>query len=227
MQANSHMHSHTDLAKSHARVIAAIEAGDLESCKTELEAYFDSFNREDFYLFKLKLGSLFHDIVALCEKRLVLLETANFGLVLDFDIMSPFSTISGLRRHLLEAYITPLCNAVNASSEDDSILEQMRGFVGSHIAEDSSLERCAATLGYNPNYLSRYFKSHTGKTYIEYVTDVKMERCMQLLRETQLTVLQIAEQVGYPHSQNLIRVFKRSTGLTPGQYREQANRTKQ
>jgi AraC-like DNA-binding protein len=224
VQAKNRMHSQANLTKSHARILSDIAAGDLESCKAELKAYFDYFDEEDFYLFRLELGSLFRDIVALCEKHLVVLETVNFGLILDFDIMSPLSTIHNLREHLLETYVIPVCNAVNATSGNDIILEQMRGFVHDHIEGDSSLELCAVTLGYNPNYLSRYFRSHAGKTYIEYVTDVKMERCMQLLRETDLTVTQIAEKVGYPHSQNLIRVFKRSTGFTPGQFRDQANR---
>lgn len=90
--------------------------------------------------------------------------------------------------------------------------------------KDLSLESCAELEGANPFTLSRAFKHVTGVNFIDYLTDVRVEKAKALLAETDMKINEIAERVGYQPSY-LIRVFKKKAGLTPGQFRDEHTRS--
>ena len=56
---------------------------------------------------------------------------------------------------------------------------------------------------------------------MNYITEVRMEKAREHLKDTDLSVIEIAENVGYEDSQYFFRVFKKTTGVTPLQYRQQ------
>lgn len=91
-----------------------------------------------------------------------------------------------------------------------------------HIREHSetnySLIECADIIGMSPSYLSRMFKKEMGVTFIEYMTEYKVEKAKQSLQDTDLSVTEIANIVGYSE-RNLNRNFQRYVGMSPRQYR--------
>ena len=70
----------------------------------------------------------------------------------------------------------------------------------------------------SPQYLSKLFKKKKDLSFIEYLTKVRIEKSIELLRTTDLSVSDVAERVGY-QMKNFIRVFKKQMGVTPGQFR--------
>lgn len=64
---------------------------------------------------------------------------------------------------------------------------------------------------------------HCGMNFIDYVTQYRMNKARELLRNTDMKINEIAESVGYQPAY-FIRLFKKAEGLTPGQYRENAHR---
>ncbi|MNR36086.1 HTH-type transcriptional regulator YesS [compost metagenome] len=83
---------------------------------------------------------------------------------------------------------------------------------------DLSLDQCAQICGLSPQYLSKLFKKKKDVSFIEYLTKVRIEKSIELLRTTDLSVSDVAERVGY-QMKNFIRVFKKHMGVTPGQFR--------
>lgn len=69
-------------------------------------------------------------------------------------------------------------------------------------------------------YLGQYFKAKTGMTISEYITQVQINHTKNLLVDTELSIREIAEQMGYTNVSNFIRKFKAKTGVTPGIYRK-------
>lgn len=82
-----------------------------------------------------------------------------------------------------------------------------------------SLELCADRLGTSPYTLSRAFKQITGVNFIDYVTNLRIERAKELLRDTEMKINEVAESVSYQHTY-FNRIFKKYEGITPSQYRE-------
>lgn len=85
---------------------------------------------------------------------------------------------------------------------------------------DLSLQSVSETLNLNPAYVSRLFKMTTGKTFVEYVTWVRMEKSKELLLSGELRVHEIGKSVGYNNAYYFIKVFKEHAGVTPGEYKK-------
>ena len=83
-----------------------------------------------------------------------------------------------------------------------------------------SLEGCADYTGTNHYTLSKAFKMYTGSNFVDYLTNLRLEKARELLRSTDLKVYDIAERVGYQNGY-FNRLFKKTEGITPKQYREQ------
>lgn len=98
-------------------------------------------------------------------------------------------------------------------------VEQVIALMHETYMTDISLESCADHVRMNPFLLSKVFKETTGTNFIDYLTQIRLEKAKELLRETDLKMNQVAESVGYQQSY-FNRLFKKSEGVTPGRYRE-------
>ncbi|KRE32630.1 response regulator transcription factor [Paenibacillus sp. Soil522] len=92
-------------------------------------------------------------------------------------------------------------------------------FVSLNIGRRITLEEVSAQLHMNPSYFSRFFKKETGQTFIEYVTCKKIERAKELLDQTNHSVNEICEMLGYDNQSYFIKTFKTQVGATPTEYR--------
>ncbi|MGF7050588.1 AraC-like DNA-binding protein [Paenibacillus sp. DS2015] len=81
-----------------------------------------------------------------------------------------------------------------------------------------SLIECAVLVQMSPSYLSRMFKQEAGMTFIEYLMKYKVDRAKKLLKETDYSITEIAEIIGYSE-RNLNRAFQRHVMMSPNQYR--------
>lgn len=87
-------------------------------------------------------------------------------------------------------------------------------------ANDISLQSVSEQLNLNPAYVSRLFKQISGKSFVEYVTALRMEKSKEMLVQSEMKVNEIGRQVGYQNAYYFIKVFKEYTGVTPGEYRK-------
>ena len=83
-----------------------------------------------------------------------------------------------------------------------------------------SLDVIADRLHYNPNYLSSVFKKETGLTFINYLNNYKIEKSKELLKNHNLSLLDISLSVGYNNQSYFSTVFKKTTSKTPLEFRE-------
>lgn len=92
-------------------------------------------------------------------------------------------------------------------------------YINAHYAKQLSLEQVAAHVYLNPDYFSRAFKSETGQTFVNYLTDVRLLHSVQLLQNTALRVQTIAQRVGYYNASYFSTTFKKKYGVSPYEYR--------
>ncbi|MNP60632.1 HTH-type transcriptional regulator YesS [compost metagenome] len=81
------------------------------------------------------------------------------------------------------------------------------------------MELCAEYAGANHYSLSKGFKLYLGKNFIEYLTELRVQKAKDLIGGTDLKMYDIAGQVGYQNGY-FNRIFKKVEGMTPKQYRE-------
>lgn len=112
-------------------------------------------------------------------------------------------------------------NCENVSARGMQIVEAVKVYVQSHLAEDLSLARMAKIMDRSPSNLSKIFKQVTGTGYIDYVVAHRMERALLLLRsEPPVKLEDIAAQLGYSSCSYFIYVFHQCHGITPAEYRK-------
>lgn len=82
-----------------------------------------------------------------------------------------------------------------------------------------SVKTVCSRIFMSASYFSALFKAHTGKTFVEYVTGVRMEKAKELLKHSSLKTYEIATKTGYQDAQYFSVLFKKYTGDTPTEYR--------
>jgi YesN/AraC family two-component response regulator len=102
-----------------------------------------------------------------------------------------------------------------------ALIRSIRSYIDEHYGNpDLSLVHLSDAFGVPSKYVSQVFKEECGQNFVDYVADIRLERAKQLLAETDLKVQDIAAEVGYLHTFSFTRVFKKTLGLTPGEYRK-------
>lgn len=96
-------------------------------------------------------------------------------------------------------------------------------YIETHYTEKINLNRLAKELSVNPCYLSTLIRQETGTTYTDIVLRKRMEMAKTLLSDTNLTVMAVAERVGYNEYSHFFHLFRKYTNLSPSQYRLQKN----
>jgi AraC family transcriptional regulator len=100
-------------------------------------------------------------------------------------------------------------------------LRQITDWMSEHVAEECSLERLAAQAGLSKFHFQRLFKAATGVSPSHYQLDLRLNEARRLLRETKMSVVDVALEVGYANPSHFARLFRRETGLSPSDYRRQ------
>ena len=85
---------------------------------------------------------------------------------------------------------------------------------------DLSVETICSELHISQSYFSNLFKQETGKSCIQYLTSVRMDRAVELLRTTDDRTYLVAQKVGYDDANYFSYVFKKQFGISPTQFRE-------
>ncbi|MFF2889701.1 ABC transporter substrate-binding protein [Paenibacillus sp. NPDC057967] len=100
------------------------------------------------------------------------------------------------------------------------LLAHVRNYMHDHYYEPISLDSISTATGYSAGYISRQFKEQLNMSPIHYLGKVRIEHASRLLLQSNATLQQIAEQVGYPDGFTLSRSFKRYKGVSPALFRE-------
>jgi len=102
------------------------------------------------------------------------------------------------------------------------LIEKAREYIHQKFAmSDLTLDKIASTVNVSPNYFSSLFNQETGMTFIEYLTDIRMERAKDYLRCSSRKITEIGFLVGYQDSHYFSYIFKKTQNCTPSQYRLQ------
>jgi AraC family transcriptional regulator len=112
-----------------------------------------------------------------------------------------------------------------ASPSSDAITRVI-DYMKNNINQQLSLQSLAEQVNLNSYYLAHLFKKETGSSPIEYMTNLKINYAKLILRNTNITISELADTLGYSSPSSFINTFKARRGLSPQKYREQIGRRK-
>ncbi len=126
-----------------------------------------------------------------------------------------------------ELFLSSQLNTIkNTSSADRNIAEIVRrtsAYIKNHLNEDLNVETLAGKEFVNPDYLSKSFKKITGYSLNRYIIQERMYLACKLLEETDITINEIADSVGYKNYSHFTQTFRQIYSITPSEYRTAHN----
>lgn len=100
-----------------------------------------------------------------------------------------------------------------------AIIKDVEAYIRRYFYKDLILDAIARKYHVHPVHLSRMFKEEVGENFTDYLTRIRLERALHLLRNPDLTVKQVAEFVGYDNPYYFTKIFKRRIGVYPSEGR--------
>ncbi|WP_199617072.1 response regulator transcription factor [Paenibacillus alkalitolerans] len=111
--------------------------------------------------------------------------------------------------------------AVYQGTQISPVAKRAKQYIQTHLHDASlTLESLAELLNVSPVYLSRVIKNELGVSFVAFVTQLRIQRAIQLLNSTDWPIHKIAEQVGYESQHYFSTAFKKVVGVPPIQYRK-------
>ncbi len=123
---------------------------------------------------------------------------------------------------LLDCLVWSCTKLSQPSAHIDERLVKVKLFIDHHYTEAIAADDLATLASMSTGYLFRAFKKAYGQPPLAYQQQLRLEAAKTLLRATALRCHEVAIRCGYSNIQFFHRLFKRATGVTPGQYRKQS-----
>lgn len=101
----------------------------------------------------------------------------------------------------------------------DELLLKAKEFIEKNFNKDITLEETASYVGVSSYYFSKIFKALVGKNYMDYVTDLRIDKAKDMMENTSESIKEICYEVGYNDPNYFSRVFKKIEGVTPSEYK--------
>lgn len=102
------------------------------------------------------------------------------------------------------------------------LIDDATAFIHENYSRQFTIAQLAAQYGMDGKRFAELFQRHIGMTPVRYLTDLRIERSKELLRISNCPVMQVAECVGYIDSYYFSRIFKKVTGISPTDFRVEA-----
>lgn len=104
-------------------------------------------------------------------------------------------------------------------SQKNFLVENTKKYIEEHLTERISLTDLAECFHVSPNYLSQLFKKYTDTGISKYISQKKIEASMELLKQPELKIYEVADRFGFENAFYYNKVFKRVTGVSPKEFR--------
>jgi YesN/AraC family two-component response regulator len=102
----------------------------------------------------------------------------------------------------------------------EAIVERAISYMKTHLGKPLSLRETAEEIHLTPHYFGNVFKTVTGETFVNYLTQLRMKKACELLKNPELKQYEICERIGYADTKYFAKVFAKSFGMSPREYRQ-------
>lgn len=204
------------------QLFAAVENGEVNNATASARDYFDRLAETDITIMNLRLKvlefALWGEHIAY-EKGGMVYQVNTRGNYLS-DVMS-MDDPAQLRPWFVDKMTDACRNVQNKRIEKSgSTIETAIRYIRENYSRDISLDDVSREVNISPYYFSKLFKDNTDQNFIEYLTNIRMERARELLLTTEYSMKEICSMAGYADPNYFSRTFKKNVGVTPTEYKE-------
>jgi two-component system response regulator YesN len=135
-----------------------------------------------------------------------------------FELCGSVKELFGCLRKGISDLLTALFNE-RRQSVARPIRNAMK-YIQENFMEPLTLDTISAVAGFNPSYFSALFKKECGMSFVEYLSEVRIKKSKNLLKETDLSIAEICSMVGYQDVKHFNKTFKKISGVSPAEFRK-------
>ena len=138
-----------------------------------------------------------------------------------FSVLSQENDIAMLK-DFVQKLLSECIQAIQGakSQNENPTIKKVCDYIDQNLDKDISLEEMADYSSVSPFYLSKLFKDEKGVTFINFITDKRLDKGRELLSKSDLSIKEITAQIGYNDQNYFSRIFKNKFGLSPKEYRQ-------
>lgn len=176
---------------------------------------------------------------AIVQATVVLLLSA-YRFVLQFHMdarevfENPFGVFEDIQRsksvkeleEKIKFIFSRLIAALNSSKTGNELVDIVVNFIQKKYMDEIFLSDAAKEAGITPAYLSTLFKQTLGQNFVDYLSEVRIEKACGLLRDSRLKAYEIAYRVGFRDEKYFTKVFRKLTGYSPSEYKQSIGKCK-
>lgn len=198
---------------------------------------FNSVNLDKFFIkhFPNTLLSHQNNSKALCVSIVTLLQLYFYENNWDFDALfdepkliwnklNNFDSIVNVKQWLKNILL--LCDSFineQASNSSNSIVIRIKDFINNNYDKINNIDSIVSELYISAGYAKTLFKKNTGQSILDYLTEVRIKKAKQLLKDPFTKVYEVSEMVGYKSKTHFSNVFKKETGMNPKDFQKIAS----
>ncbi|NLM11748.1 MAG: AraC family transcriptional regulator [Clostridiaceae bacterium] len=131
-------------------------------------------------------------------------------------------TLEDIEHYMINFYKKIHSVTQSDGSNDKSNEEKIFSYLNSNYRTELNFEKMATDLQISYSYIRKIVKSITGKSVLDYINSLRISEGKRLLLQTDMTIAEIALNLGYNNVQSFNRFFKKYEGITPGEFRSSA-----
>jgi two-component system response regulator YesN len=200
-----------------------IEKGDLEGTKTEANLFFD-WMIEHYPDCEMDIKLKVLEFILFAEQKAFLSGGMTYYFRYRKDYLNTViqtDNYEQLRKWFIDK-VTEACRNIISKREEqtNSIIKKAKLFIEENYHKDISLEDVSRIVDISSYYFSKLFKEETGENFIEYLTNIRIDKAKKLLQNRDMSIKNICVDTGYSDPNYFSRIFKKQVGVTPTEYRE-------
>ena len=208
------------------RLIRYFKAGELENViKAFNYIYEENVTRRHLSPDILKL--LFSNMIGVVVRVIIDELKTDYKSVFREDFnpnsyLNDCNTVDEIKDRLIRIF-TNLCNFINNNkkSHNTGLANNIENFIKKRFKDQNlCLQMISEEFNISVPYLSRFFKEQTGENLNSYLNNIRIEKSKELLVNTDMTISEVAKNVGFTNNSSFIRVFKKHTSTTPGSFKK-------
>lgn len=192
---------------------------ELMTATLALFAYLEALRIADINLLLIQCINSYTTIIEEIRKDYKYLPVATIGDIYKrFGQCHTFRDLAEVFKQVLFELLRRIRLAAQSNNKQQLVL-RIKQYIKTHYQSPLSLDQLANEFFINPSYLSKLFKDETAERLSDYITAVRLEKAKQILSSSGARIQDVASHVGYDDYRYFCTVFKKSTGVTPLQYR--------
>jgi two-component system response regulator YesN len=130
-------------------------------------------------------------------------------------------TLESLFMHIISELALEIQEQVR--NDSDGIIAKVLKYLNNNYNKDINLDDAAKSVNMSYHYLSKIFKDEVGKNFVDYLTELRIEKSMKFLENHSMSIKEVSHSIGYNDPNYYCKIFKKITGMTPTEYRSAIN----